>query len=174
MKVAALTNNSKLYRSFDWLLSTNRYYSYLTCVNAKIDNIWAITVLKKTRLYDGVIRRENEPTKRYEYLLGGKARTPIVPIDHKNTWPQISIYVNIKKKQTTNLAMLGILTAFFHHITALRSTFYRQLGYKKEDFSISEQQANKIIYLFMHPYLASQQIEKITSTVNDSVFSSYK
>ena len=69
--------------------------------------------------------------------------------------------INIKE----SLKKDGIPTAVYYPRPLHLQTAFEGLGYKENDFPISEDSSNRIFSLPMHPYLKAKDVERICAVI---------
>ena len=97
-------------------------------------------------------------------------RTPTVPKDIQSAWAQYSILVKEEELRNTLQARLkdsGIPTAIYYPKPLHLQTAFASLGYRAGDLPRSEDYAQRIFSLPMHPYLTAEEQDKIASLLKD-------
>ncbi len=82
----------------------------------------------------------------------------------KSVWAQYSILAKNEKHRSALQAKLkeaGIPTAIYYPKPLHLQTAFSYLGYRQGDFPVSEDCASRIFSLPMHPYLRTEDQDKI-------------
>jgi len=80
-----------------------------------------------------------------------------------------SILINDWDKVEANLKSKGVPTAIYYPRPLHLQTAFSSLGYKKGDFPVSENIANTILSLPMHPYLQSNDQDYIIDSLTEVI-----
>ena len=110
---------------------------------------------------------------RYAALLGSHShiQVPSIPQGSLSAWAQYSILATDEQQRTEiqhNLKEAGIPTAIYYPKPLHMQSAFSSLGYKKGDFPVSEDCAQRIFSLPMHPYLMEEDQKKIADVIGDS------
>ena len=94
----------------------------------------------------------------------------MIPSGYISSWAQYSILCNSDSHRNSIIEKLNdkkIPNAIYYSIPLHLQKVYEQLNYKKGDLLISEDISSRIISLPMHPYLSSEEINKICKAILD-------
>ena len=107
-----------------------------------------------------------EVAKRYTALIeGASVRPPLIPPDALSAWAQYSV---LAKDEASRAALLKrmqeakIPLAIYYPNPLHLQTAFASLGYAPGAFPVSEDAANRIFSLPMHPYLEPKDQAFIT------------
>jgi dTDP-4-amino-4,6-dideoxygalactose transaminase len=112
-----------------------------------------------------------EVAGRYTALLekSPHLRTPVVRQGCLSAWAQYSLVSEKKDAVMQALKEAGIPTAVYYPRPLHLQGAYAYLGYKPDDFPVSEGTAGKIFSLPMHPYLTQEDQERIAEIILNAV-----
>jgi dTDP-4-amino-4,6-dideoxygalactose transaminase len=149
----------------------HKYDNVRIGINGRLDTLQAGILLAKFDIFPEEIEIRQEVADRYTKLLDSQAiiRTPSVPQGFKSAWAQYSILAENEKHRSslqTKLKEAGIPTAIYYPKPLHLQTAFASLGYKKGDFPISEEYAERIFSIPMHPYLSQREQQKIAEVFN--------
>ena len=152
----------------------HKYENVRIGINGRLDTIQAAVLLAKFDIFPEEIELRQKVAQRYTELLlpptsSGAVLPPQTPRDARSVWAQYSILAENETERSKLQAKLGdagIPTAIYYPKPLHLQTAYKYLGYKENDFPISEDFAQRIFSLPMHPYLSEQDQIKISATIN--------
>jgi UDP-2-acetamido-2-deoxy-ribo-hexuluronate aminotransferase len=146
-----------------------RYHHAILGVNGRLDTIQAAILLTKLEIFPNEVIKRNEIGKRYTEILNGtKCITPKVMDYNTHVYAQYSILVNDRNKFVEKLNLAGIPTSVHYPIPLHKQPILSQY-YKNQDLSVSEDIANRVVSLPMHPYLDLNQQDFIVDNVIKSL-----
>jgi len=150
---------------------THKYDNARVGLNARLDTMQAAILLAKLDIFPEEIEERRQIAQRYTELLSAgthKLTVPFVPQNHKSVWAQYSVLAESEKHRSglqKRLKENGIPTAIYYPKPLHLQSAFSTLDYKSGDFPISEDCAERIFSLPMHPYLADKDIERICVTL---------
>jgi UDP-2-acetamido-2-deoxy-ribo-hexuluronate aminotransferase len=106
-----------------------------------------------------------EVAARYDRLLAGAVKTPIIRADNVSAWAQYSVLHPRRDEVIGRLRTAGIPTAIYYPIPLHLQEAFAGLGYRRGDFPIAEKIAGEIFSLPMHPYLRPEDQEMICAPI---------
>jgi UDP-2-acetamido-2-deoxy-ribo-hexuluronate aminotransferase len=167
---ACFTNDDTLAKKMKELRihgQESRYNHTHIGINGRMDTIQAAILLAKFEIFEEEVRKRHEIGLRYTSLLNGKLKTQHIPEGYTSVYGQYTVEVDNRKEVQRKLQELGIPTAVHYPIPMHLQQAYKNLGYKQGDFPASENAAERVMSLPMHPYLtASEQITIVESLIN--------
>ena len=102
---------------------------------------------------------------RYSTGLKDTVKVPHVPDGYTSAWAQYSILSERKKELMARLQEAKIPTAVYYPRPLHLQTAFSFLGYITGSMPVSEQASETIFSLPMHPYLNSNDQEKIIGCI---------
>jgi len=145
----------------------NKYDNVRIGINGRLDTLQAAILLAKFEIFPEEIGLRQDVARRYTELLtprSSRLTTPAVPGDSKSAWAQYSLLARDGAERTflmTKLKEASIPTAIYYPKPLHRQTAFASLGYREGDFPVSDDCAQRIFSLPMHPYLAAEDQRRI-------------
>lgn len=170
---AVFTNDTSMYEKMVSLRvhgqGKNKYDNVRLGLNARMDTMQAAVLLHKLRIFPGEIEKRQEIANTYTQNLQDHVTTPFIPDDCTSTWAQYSILSDKRDVIQQHLKEQGIPTCIFYIKPLHVQDAFSTLEYKPGDFPISENAAQKIISLPMHPYLKEDDQQRIIAAIISAV-----
>jgi len=143
----------------------HKYDNVRTGINGRLDTLQAAILLEKLAVCGKEIELRNEIAQRYSEGLRGRVKTPIVKADRTSVWAQYSLLSERRYELMAQLKTKGVPTAIYYPTPLHLQSAFSLRGYKRGDFPISEQIADTILSLPMHPYLEQEEQDYIIATI---------
>jgi len=158
---------------------TDKYDNIRIGINGRLDTLQAAIILAKFEIFPDEVELRNTVADSYTRLLSGipSLQTPFIPASYKSVWAQYSLLAENEQKRADlqkNLQEEKIPTAIYYPKPLHLQGAFEYLGYKKGDFPVSENCADRIFSLPMHPYLKVEDQQKIAKVIDDIVRSKGK
>lgn len=139
-------------------------------LNARLDALQAAILLPKLEIFPEEIALRQKAAKGYtERLSGcGKLITPFVPEGYQSVWAQYSLLSQSPEARDHIQAVLkdvDIPTAIYYPKPLHLQPAFESLGYQNGDFPISEDTAQRIFSIPMHPYLEEEDLDRICKRI---------
>lgn len=171
------TQNSALYKVMVSLRNhgqgENRYENIRIGINGRLDTLQAAILLCKFDIFPQEIEMRREVARRYSDLLyQTPLKTPVVPQGMVSAWAQYSILAQdgTQRQMLQNkLRQSDVPTAIYYPVPLHLQKVFSTLGYRPGDFTVSEDCAEKIFSLPMHPYLKNEDQEHIADIIITSL-----
>lgn len=154
---------------------TDKYDNVRAGINGRLDTLQAAILLPKLDIFPEELRLRQQVAQRYTDCfrpLSSALCPPFIPEGTKSAWAQYSVLAqnaDHRKAAQDALKQAGIPTAIYYPRPLHLQTAYASLGYKEGDFPISEDCANRIFSLPMHPYLSLADQDRIVSLSKGSM-----
>ena len=150
----------------------DKYDNVRIGINGRLDTIQAAILLEKFEIFieDEIVLR-NTVSDYYKSALIEKYKVHHVPEGYKSSWAQYSILASssLERNQIMkNLTDKKIPNVIYYRIPLHLQEVFKNLGYKKDDFPVSEKIANQIFSIPMHPYLQKEHQDKIIEVLNNA------
>lgn len=148
----------------------HKYDNIRVGLNGRLDTLQAGILLAKFEIFAEEIALRQQAAGRYRELMVGLSDLiqPVIPQDYTSAWAQYSILAQDSAQRTAlqnELKKHQIPTAVYYPKPLhLQSAFF-YLNYNEGDFPVSEDCADRIFSLPMHPYLSEEDQVKIASTI---------
>ena len=153
----------------------HKYDNIRIGVNGRLDTLQAGILLAKFDIFPEEIALRRQVASRYTELLSHHLSpiTPYLPPDTKSAWAQYSVLAKDSAQRTAlqnKLKAAQIPTAIYYPkpLHLQRAFFY--LNFKNGDFPVSEDCADRIFSLPMHPYLSEADQLKIVKSIEPVIF----
>ena len=167
-----ITNNYNYYKKIKDLRNhgmTNRNIIKNFGYVSRMDNIQAAFLNFKLKSLNKVIQQRRKNFEIYKKNLSDKVFFPIEKKNEYNTYHTFVIQVKKRNQLKKYLLKKGITTSIHYPIPIHLQPAAKNLGYKKGDFPITENQSKKIITLPIHQDLKKNDIIRICKLVNKFV-----
>ena len=151
---------------------SHKYDNARIGINGRLDTLQAAILLAKFDIFPEEVTLRQEVASRYTNLLTSNTSvlTPQVAEGYKTAWAQYSVLAKDDAHRNALLKRLQeakIPAAIYYPKPLHLQTAYAYLGYAPGAFPVSEDAANRIFSLPMHPYLAEQDQAMIVETIKD-------
>ena len=146
----------------------DKYTNVRIGINGRMDSLQAAVLLAKMTIFPEEIERRQEVAARYDRLLAGAVKTPLVRSGNTSAWAQYSVLHPRRDEVIKKLRDNNIPTAVYYPIPLHLQEAFANLGYRQGDFPVAEKIAGEIFSLPMHPYLAPQAQEHIAEVIRQS------
>ena len=148
---------------------SDRYDNIRIGMNSRMDSIQAAILLVKLKAFnDYELVDVNKVAARYNELLKGVAKTPVVPEGFYSSWAQYTLQLENKEQRAglqAALKALDIPTAIYYPIPMHRQTAFNYLNPDDNRCPVSDQLADTVISLPIHPYLSNADQDMICDAV---------
>lgn len=148
---------------------SDRYDNVRIGMNSRMDSIQAAILLVKLKAFsDYELMDVNKVAERYNKLLKGVAKTPVVPEGYYSSWAQYTLQLESKEQRAglqAALKALDIPTAIYYPIPMHRQTAFSYLNLDENRCPVSDQLADTVISLPIHPYLSNVDQDMICDAV---------
>jgi dTDP-4-amino-4,6-dideoxygalactose transaminase len=140
-------------------------------INGRMDTLQAAILHAKFDIFPEEVELRNKVAQRYSELLSSYSilHAPGISEGYKSVWAQYSILVEKGEHRSViqdKLKNESIPTAIYYPKPLHLQTAFKSLGYTKGDSPISEDCAERIFSLPMHPYLTEQDQLQIAGIIN--------
>ena len=148
---------------------SDKYDNVRLGINGRLDTLQAAILLAKMKIFPGEIQKRREAAQNYTEMIAFLKNREDISVPgifdgYKSAWAQYSLLAKdgeMRSRIQTRFKNKGIPTAVYYPTPLHLQTAYQDLGYKKGDFPISEDYADRIFSIPMHPYLTKEEQEKI-------------
>ena len=150
---------------------SDKYENVRIGINGRLDTLQAAILHAKFGVFPDEIEKRQRVAKTYTELLSKETSgivTPHIPQGYRSAWAQYSVLAKDETHRSSIQSKLkdaGIPTAVYYPKPLHLQTAFKDLGYKKGDFPVSEDFSTRIFSLPMHPYLAAEDQKKIAGVI---------
>lgn len=151
----------------------DRYDNVRIGINGRLDSIQAAVLLAKFDLLEDEINLRQAAAQRYNHLLKPveNLTLPHVPPGCVSAWAQYSVLAKDEDQRAASMGKLKkaeIPTAIYYPKPLHLQKAFKNLGYQRGDFPVSEDFARRIFSLPMHPYLDFEDQKKIAHVLAEN------
>ena len=135
---------------------------------SRMDSVQAaILDFRLTKLNDVIMKRRENAKFYFNNLNEKYIKLPLEEKYEFNTYHTFVIQIDKRNAMKNYLKENNINTAIHYPIPIHLQPAASKLGYKKGDFPIAEEQADRILSLPVHQFLTKTDLEKIVKTINN-------
>lgn len=174
---AIFTDNEELYKL---ILSIRihgkgdfKYDNVRVGLNSRLDTIQAAILLPKLKAFrDYELEERNKFAKMYEQKLKDVIKVPVVPEGFLSSWAQYTLICESndeRKILQEELKSIGIPTMVYYPKPLHKQKVYEGYDFNLEDLNVSEELANKVLSIPMHPYLDEETIHKVCDGIIEKI-----
>ena len=167
---AIFTSDDELAQKIKILLnhgSKERYFHSAIGINGRLDAIQAGVLNVKLKYFDDEIARRQEIAERYGQNLKNVV-TPFVESKNTSVWAQYCIRVKDRARMLEICAQKGVPTGVYYPLPLHLQEVFKDLGYKKGDFAVSERVSEDIMALPMSAFLSEQEQDYVIEVINNA------
>ena len=167
---AIFTSDDELAQKIKILLnhgSKERYFHSAIGINGRLDAIQAGVLNVKLKYFDDEIARRQEVAARYNKNLKNVV-TPFVESGNTSVWAQYCIRVKDRARMLEICAQKGVPTGVYYPLPLHLQEVFKDLGYKKGDFAVSERVSEDIMALPMSAFLSEQEQDYVIEVINNA------
>jgi dTDP-4-amino-4,6-dideoxygalactose transaminase len=143
----------------------DKYDNVRLGVTGRLDTIQAAVLIEKLAIFADEISARDRIAARYFEGLKGVAVPPAVPAGLQSVWAQYTI--RLKPGQRDGLAAAlkeaGVPTACYYPVPLHRQTAYKNYPCVGGRLAVTDQLAQEVISLPMHPYLGAEAQDRIVA-----------
>jgi UDP-2-acetamido-2-deoxy-ribo-hexuluronate aminotransferase len=148
----------------------DKYDNVRIGINGRLDTLQAAVLLSKMTIFREEVNLRQSIAKRYQELLSGinSLKVPQESPGCKSVWAQYSILTQDAEQRDQiqiGLKKAEIPTAVYYPKPLHLQTAFAGLNYRKGDFPVSEDTAERILSLPMHPYLEAAEQDEIAEHI---------
>lgn len=166
---AIFTNDDELATKIRMLLNHGqgeRYKHKYIGINGRLDAVQAAILGVKLKHFEKEVKLRDEIGTRYSDLLeDANVRTPKILEGNKSVYAQYSVRVEDREDMINKLTDLEIPTAVHYPVPLHMQEAFKNLGYAKGDFPVSEKVSSQIMSLPMSPYLTEKEQDFIVDSI---------
>mgnify|MGYP001337328578 CR=1 FL=1 len=146
----------------------DKYDNIHVGLNSRLDTIQASVLLNKMKIFDEELKLRNLVAKEYSKRIPENVKAPYIPNGFSSSWAQYSILFSNQDERNDIIDLLNkedIPTSVFYRVPFNKNKVYSSKVLNS--FPVSEKISESILSLPMHPYLSSDEINKITSLISN-------
>lgn len=165
---ACFTNDDDLAKSMREIRNhgqDRRYHHSRIGFNGRLDTLQAAILLAKLEIFDDELQNRNRIASEYSNLLGNAVRIPYIEGYSYSAWAQYTIQVPNRFEVQDRLKSQGIPTAIHYPMPIHMQPAFAYLNVPAGSLPESETASESVISLPMHPYLSTDDIRRVSSTL---------
>ena len=140
-------------------------------MNSRLDTIQAAILQVKFQAFkDYELTDINKGANLYTKRLKHIVKTPAIPAGFYSSWAQYTIILKDKEQRDGLQQYLkenGIPSMVYYPNPMHLQTAYKDSGYGKGDFPITEKLCNTVLSLPIHPYINDEEINQVCKSIMD-------
>jgi dTDP-4-amino-4,6-dideoxygalactose transaminase len=146
---------------------TDKYDNVRIGLNARLDTIQAAVLIEKLQILADEIEKRNAAARYYNKLLADVVMVPGIAEQSVSAWAQYTIRIDSGRRDQLAQALKadGIPTAIYYPKALHQQTAYRHYPVAGKKLSVSEEIADQVLSLPMHPYLTKDVQDRIAQAV---------
>ena len=150
---------------------TDKYDNVRIGMNGRLDTIQAAILIEKLAIFGDEIEARNRIAARYSNALANVVATPTVLDGCVSVWAQYTVRApgRDRGRIIADLAGRGVPTAVYYPKPLHQQTAYKTYPVAPGGLPVSEQVAQDVFSLPMHPYLDVETQDFIIDQVRDVV-----
>tara|TARA_B100000427_G_scaffold317970_1_gene314627 strand:- start:17890 stop:19014 length:1125 start_codon:yes stop_codon:yes gene_type:complete len=148
----------------------HKYENVRIGMNSRLDSIQAAVLIQKLKIFSKEILQRQEIAKTYNDNLSDIIKTPKIDSCYESVWAQYSLLAidsNEREKIMEMLARKNIPSNIYYPVPLHLQKAYKEYPLDPEGLKNSEDIAEKIFSLPMHPYLTDQEQNSIISVIRE-------
>jgi UDP-2-acetamido-2-deoxy-ribo-hexuluronate aminotransferase len=146
---------------------SDKYNNIRIGMNARMDTMQAAILLEKFKLYPEEIELRQQVADGYHAALAERYKLQAVPDGSRSVWAQYCLESDNREAAMARLKEAGIPSMIYYVKPLHLLDAFKQLGGAEGDFPVAESVSQKIFALPMHPYLHTEEIDRITSVLSE-------
>jgi UDP-2-acetamido-2-deoxy-ribo-hexuluronate aminotransferase len=163
---ACFTNNDALAEAISQIRNhgqAKRYYHTRIGLNSRLASFQAAVVLSKLTVFDEELELRQQCAQYYNELLGDHMKTPQIAPECKSAWAQYTVAVENRDVIQEKLNQQGIPTAIHYPKGLHQQPVF--MNANTPSLPVTETAANQVLSLPFHPYLTTQEQQKVANAL---------
>lgn len=169
---AIFTNDDDLAALIDSLRihgkGSHKYINQRIGLNSRLDTLQAAILLEKLAIYAEEVEMRQTVAQRYTNALSNRYGTPYIPDGLSSVWAQYTIKTQSKEERDALQARAseaGVPTVVYYPVPLHRQPAYSSYPADPAGLAVSEDLANRVVSLPMHPYLDRDTQDRVIAAV---------
>jgi dTDP-4-amino-4,6-dideoxygalactose transaminase len=147
---------------------SHKYYNERIGMNSRLDTLQAAILIEKLAVYADEIEKRQVIASRYKSGLSNRFETPYVPEGLKSVWAQYTLKTASAAERDAlqqRAKEAGVPTVIYYPVPLHRQNAYKDFPSDPAGLPVSDDLANRVVSLPMHPYLEQDVQESIVAAV---------
>ena len=147
---------------------TDKYTHGEIGYNSRLDEMQAAVLRLKLKHLDRWNQRRVELAGRYDKALQGLPVTPIAPPEGRNAVYHLYVIRTSRRDELMEFLRRHRIGVGVHYpLPCHLQPALHHLGYNKGDLPVSEQLAEEVLSLPMHPHLTEEEVDQVAAAIRD-------
>ena len=138
-------------------------------LNSRLDTIQAAILLAKIEIFNWELKKRNANAELFTRELKEYFKTPFIPNNTITAWGQFTLQTNKRKKILNCLYKKNIPAVVYYPIPMHLQPAYKQFNDNNINLKNSEELANTVFSIPIHPYLELNQKEHIINSLKSAI-----
>jgi UDP-2-acetamido-2-deoxy-ribo-hexuluronate aminotransferase len=147
----------------------DKYDNVRIGLNSRLDTLQGAILLEKLEIFPSEIVRRQQVADAYTAALKDLVGTPVVPDGCRSVWAQYSVRSPQRRHIMAALKDQGIPTMIYYPNPLHLAGAFQWLGFKRGAFPVTEEMADEIFSLPMHPHLTEADVARVADVVKRAV-----
>lgn len=147
---------------------TDKYDNIRIGMNSRLDSMQAAILSVKLSIYADEIEKRQSVADLYNRMLGNHVAVPVVPEGNRSVWAQYTVKLkdrDERQRVQARLSEKGIPTAIYYPVPLHRQTAYSKYPSDDAGMAATDEVADQVLSLPMHPYLENSTQERIAESL---------
>ena len=138
-------------------------------INSRLDTLQAAILIEKLAILEDEMEKRQAVARRYNEGLRGVVKVPEVPTGSRSAWAQYAIETPRRDELKAHLQAQGIPSVIYYVKPLHQQVAYSQYQTAPGGLALSEELPSRILCLPMHPYLSTEDQDRIIATIVDFI-----
>jgi len=147
----------------------DRYDNVRIGMNGRLDTLQAAILLEKLKLFPDELAARQRVAERYNAMLSDVADVPYVSNSAQSAWAQYTLKVENRDAVREACAADGVPTQVYYPVPLNNQTAYKHYPTGPGGVPVSDDLAEKVLSLPMHPYLDEGTQDRIVASVRKAL-----
>lgn len=146
----------------------DKYDNVRIGLNSRLDTLQAAVLLEKIKFFDDELELCNQVANEYTRRLHGIVKTPFIMKDTESGWAQYTICFESALQREYAMRILkeaGIPSAVYYKKPMHMQKAFQDFRIMELEYGVTEEVCKTCMSLPMHPYLNTDDIQKVTDEV---------
>ena len=136
-------------------------------LTGRLDSLQAAILLAKLEVFDEELARRRAIAERYTAGLADAVSVPRIPAGYDSAFALYTIRVAKRDAMRERLTAMGIGTGLFYRLALHQHPAFKD--YDGRRLAVSEQLANEVLSLPIHPDLTDDEVDRVIAAVRETV-----
>ena len=138
-------------------------------LNSRLDTLQAAILIEKLAILEDEMIARQKVAQRYSEGLRGVVKVPHIPSGSRSAWAQYAIETPERDALKAHLQAEGIPSVIYYVKPLHQQIAYRNFPVASGGLPVSEALPERILCLPMHPYLTSEDQDRIISAIRNFI-----